>query len=217
MSQTWTDDSYAAGHVGQTDLQNMENNFAAIKSMFSGASQPSNVVEGMHWFDTAKLVQKIYLDGEWRGLFHGDVSEKRIVYRSSEMDGYARDSGVTDKVISLKGGSVYTTGGSGQGSWTISGLAKDAHTHTIAHTHTLVQNTQISTAAVHSKNVANTAVGGIMSTYESTGGSTTINRVEATTNASSAANSGAQSAAGVTHTPAWRPLAAVCILVYLDL
>lgn len=52
MSQTFTDDCFASGHVAQTDMQNIENNFAAVKSNFSGPSAPANLVAGMPWFDT---------------------------------------------------------------------------------------------------------------------------------------------------------------------
>jgi len=57
MSQNWADNVYQSDHEGATDLQNMENNFACLKSMFSGASAPSNPVAGMPWFDTAQKVQ----------------------------------------------------------------------------------------------------------------------------------------------------------------
>jgi len=59
MSQDWTDDCFAAGHTGQTDLANMEKNFACLKSCFSGASAPSNPVAGMFWYDTANHILKL--------------------------------------------------------------------------------------------------------------------------------------------------------------
>jgi hypothetical protein len=65
MAQNWTDDCFAAGHVAQTDLQNMENNFACIKSGFSGASAPSNPVAGMPWHDTSNNLYKVYYSGSW--------------------------------------------------------------------------------------------------------------------------------------------------------
>jgi len=52
MSQGFTDDCFASGHVAQTDMQNIENNFAAVKSLFSGSAAPDNLVAGMPWFDT---------------------------------------------------------------------------------------------------------------------------------------------------------------------
>lgn len=59
MSQEFYDDVYASGHVGQTDLQNMEKNFAALKTCFSGTSQPGNLEPGMWWYDTSNHLLKI--------------------------------------------------------------------------------------------------------------------------------------------------------------
>ena len=59
MSQTYTDNCYQSDHVAVTDVANMENNFAALKSSFSGAASPSNTVAGMWWFDTTNNLLKI--------------------------------------------------------------------------------------------------------------------------------------------------------------
>ncbi len=59
MSQTYTDDCFAGGHVAQTDMTNIEANFAALKSAFSGTSTPSNTVAGMWWFDTTANILKL--------------------------------------------------------------------------------------------------------------------------------------------------------------
>jgi hypothetical protein len=146
MTQTYVDNCFQSGNVGQTDLQNIENNFAAVKSNFSGASTPSNVVAGMTWFDvdsgTANEgVLKLRDDGNasWFGLFHGDTTQKVLVYRNTALDGWAIDgtAGIQDTSIAIKGGATYTTAGAVAGSWTISGIwsANDTstnHTHTIS-------------------------------------------------------------------------------------
>ena len=136
MAQTWTDDVFAAGHVAQTDLQNMENNYAALKSAFSGDAAPAGAVAGQIGFDTdsgalnkAVLKTRNEANNAWLGLFHGDVSEKRLVYRDAAMDGYARDAGVTDKVIALKGGATYLAGGATAGSFSILTANIEAHYH----------------------------------------------------------------------------------------
>jgi len=59
MAQNWTDDVFDPGHVGQTDLQNIENNFACLKSSFSGSSAPANPVPGMFWVDTTNHILKM--------------------------------------------------------------------------------------------------------------------------------------------------------------
>jgi len=51
MSQDYTDNCFQGDHIVETDMQNIENNFAALKSLFSGSSAPSNPVAGMPWFD----------------------------------------------------------------------------------------------------------------------------------------------------------------------
>jgi len=220
MAQNYTTDVFAAGHVAQTDLQNMENNFAVLKSCFSGAVAPADTVAGMLWFDTAQKVLKTRnnADDEWFGLMHGDVSEKRLVYRDAALEGYARDATVTDKVIALKGGAVYVAGAAAAGTWTISGLTKNAHTHSLgAHTHTLATPGGDITVADNGKFVGNESGQSALKSWDPTGGSTTVEKRNNITGAGSVDVSGAQSNSAVTHTPAWRPLAAVCIMVYLDL
>lgn len=131
MSQDFTDDSYAGTHIGQTDLQNMENNLLVLKSSFSGTSAPSNPVAGLGWFDTGKDVLKVRdaTNSSYYGLMHGDVNQKLWVYRNSAMSGWVVDSSVSDRVLAFKGGTTYTTGGAGAGSWTVSGLTVDNHNH----------------------------------------------------------------------------------------
>ena len=65
MSQDWTNDCFAAGHVAQTDLQNMENNFLALQSAFSGAVAPAGAVAGQLWHDTANNRLKCYYGAGW--------------------------------------------------------------------------------------------------------------------------------------------------------
>ena len=59
MSQTYTDNVFATDHAVQTDMQNIENNFAALKSAFSGATTPADTVAGMWWFDTTANILKL--------------------------------------------------------------------------------------------------------------------------------------------------------------
>ena len=229
MAQNWTDDVYASSHVGATDLQNIENNFAAIKSFFSGASAPSNAVAGMPWFDTAKKVSKQRNAGNsaWLGLMHGDVNEKRLAYRDAAMDGYARDSGVTDKVIALKGGSTYTSGGATSGSWTITGLSsgnESAHTHAgPSHNHKWYVTTgsanddQSYNSAGNAQDFASSTVTGIKMRVDTTsGGKITADQY---TNKTGTGNTGGGTSHShsVAHNGSSRIAAAVCILVYLDL
>ena len=105
MTQSWTDDVFAPGHTGQTDLQNMEDNFQTLKSLFSGDTAPANVVAGMPWFDTAKDLLRLRnaANGSWYGVMHADSAQQIWVYRNSAMSGWTINSSVGDKVLALKG------------------------------------------------------------------------------------------------------------------
>lgn len=58
-AQDFTDDCFGTTHVVQTDQENVEKNFACLKSAFSGAAAPSNLVAGMWWFDTTTNILKL--------------------------------------------------------------------------------------------------------------------------------------------------------------
>jgi hypothetical protein len=131
----WTDDVFDRAHAHNTDLDNIEANFALLKNLFMAGSAPASMAAGHPWIDSTKHVFKYRNDGDsaWVGVMHGDTSQKIWVYRNAAMDGWAVDSAVSDKVLALKGGATYTTGAATAGSWTISGMA---HTHTgPSHTH----------------------------------------------------------------------------------
>lgn len=126
MSQTWTDNCYQLSHEGPADLQNIENNFACLKSMFSGSSAPSvSIVAGQRWYDTVNKLQRFYDGTNWICLMPGDATQKVWSYCNSVVEGMVLVTGLTDRVIALKGGSgVYNVnGGNTAGDWNL------AHTH----------------------------------------------------------------------------------------
>jgi len=219
MSQSWTDDVYASGHVGDTDLGNMENNFAALKSLFSGAAQPASMAACHPWFDTTKHVLKVRNDGDsaWYGLMHGDTSQKVWVYRNSAMTGWAVDSGVTDKVLGLKGGSTYTTGAATAGTWT-----QPSHTLTVseipAHDHTgsTIGNESSHTHKINIYNSTETGSGSPMAMTGGTGaGEITSEGGSAHNHSVTVASQGGGGSHN--HGSTYRPAAAVGTLQYLDL
>lgn len=120
MSQTYIADIYAGTHTAGTDMQNIENNFAALKSSFSGTTSPANAVAGQWYLDTTNYSMKYRnsANNAWYGVMHGDADQKVWVYRDSAMSGWVVDSSVSDKVLALKGGTTYTAGGGVAGSWT---------------------------------------------------------------------------------------------------
>jgi hypothetical protein len=51
------------------------------------------------------------------------------LYNNTAPTNWTIVEGVGDSVLAAKGGSTYTTGGSKQGSWTITGISSDSHNH----------------------------------------------------------------------------------------
>lgn len=221
MGQTFTDDVFAGGHVASTDLQNIENNFATLKSMFSGTSQPSNAVAGMPWFDTTKKVmkQRNTANDGWLGLMHGDVNQKMWVYRNTAMDGWAVDSTPTDRVLAIKGGSTYTTGGAGAGTWTTAShshakgtLAAAAHNHQWYQDADGAQTWQSdgeTTTAGYVNHSQTWFVSALQGELTNTAGLALYTKNTTTTITGSTATDGG--------TSTWRPAASVGTLQYLDL
>ena len=59
MSQEFVDNVYDSTFEVQTTMANVEKNFAALKSSFSGADAPSDPIAGMWWFDTTANILKL--------------------------------------------------------------------------------------------------------------------------------------------------------------
>jgi hypothetical protein len=145
--QTWTTDCYDVSHTAATDLQAYEDNFASLKSLFSGASAPANTVAGMPWFYTTNKILEIRNNANdaWLGVLYGPATLKTWIYANTASDGWVIDATVTDRVLSLKGGAnaYNANGGTNAGTWTIAGFtvgnASADHTHSMgaAHTHGL--------------------------------------------------------------------------------
>jgi len=133
LSQNFTDDVYSSGHVAATDLQNIENNFAAIKSGFSGSASPSNPVAGMRWCDTTNLIPRLRdsSNAAWLAFLTGDASQKLWIYRNDSVEGWAVDATVTDVCLAVKGGSqaYNVNGGNLAGSWTQPNHGHTANSH----------------------------------------------------------------------------------------
>jgi len=139
MSQDYVDNVFVSTEQVQANMAQIEDNFAALKSMFSGASAPSDIVAGMCWFDTTVLkAPKIRnkASDAWLGIMQADASHKLWVYRNTAPDGWTVDATVTDAVCALKGGAgLYNAnGGTTAGSWTQPDCTLDA-TMIPAHTH----------------------------------------------------------------------------------
>jgi len=218
MSQDYVDNVFVATEQVQSNMGQIEDNFAALKSMFSGASAPSDLVAGMLWFHTTNKIPKLRNNANdaWLGVMQGDASHKIWVYRNTAPDGWVVDSGVTDTVLALKGGAqAYNeNGGTTAGTWTqpdgtLSTANLPAHDHG-AQTPliTVTDNLTVSSGA-GSDNVVATAGG------ETASQSSTLITVTATQAAHthSSVGSGTAHNHGTTH----RPAAAIGTLQYLNI
>ena len=150
MAQTYSINCFDGTDVWSIDLQAMEDNFEALRTHFSGVSQPANAIAGMTWYSTVKKVTKRRdsANNAWHGLMHGDVNTKIWMYKNTALEGWAIDAAVVDVVLALKGGSqaYNVNGGIQAGQW----ITSDAHTLTTAeipahdhgsagaHTHTIL-------------------------------------------------------------------------------
>jgi hypothetical protein len=133
MAQDWTIFIFDEDDEAIVDLQGFEDNFATLKGNFSGSSAPSSPspVPGQLWFDTTDKLLKVRnaADNGWQGIMYGSANRKIWVYLHSAPDGWTYDSGVTDTTVAVEGGSTYTTAGTEQGNWTMSGMGSNANTH----------------------------------------------------------------------------------------
>ena len=140
MSQDWVSNLYTTATVVDTTMSNVELMFATLKSSFAGSSTPSNAAAGQVWYDSNASYKCLQVrdsaNAAWRGVMVGSSSCKVWLYLNAVEEGWTIDSSVTDKVLSLKGGSTYVTGADdSQGTWTISGLTDSGHTHSHSHSH----------------------------------------------------------------------------------
>lgn len=87
MSQTYVDDCYGSAHTATTDLQAFEDNFAALKSDFSGATEPANTVAGMRWFDTTANILKLRNEANnaWQSVWDFANNKPVITNLSAEI------------------------------------------------------------------------------------------------------------------------------------
>jgi hypothetical protein len=223
MAQTYTEDCFAANHAGLTDLQNMEDNFHALKTMFSGSSAPANSTAGMPWFDTAKKILKIRnsTSGAWLGVHYSSTAVRYWAHTNAAEDGWVVDSSIIDRVVGIRGGTggYNVAGGSTAGSWTISGLSVSTiapHTHRwYAPSNSTAPDVVFGSSGewtyLPSTNNAKVAGFGFIPVLSS--GST----ADLAISANLYVESGGGSSQSISSDFSWRPAAAMGVLQYVDL
>ncbi len=125
-------------------------------------------------------------------LATGSSGDEVVVYQAAAPTGWTQDTAVNDRVLRIVSGTGAGTGGS----WTITGLTADAHTHTQQGTFGTGNNS-------NGGAVGNQGFAGQFATRPHTH-SVTIS-----------GQTGAASATGVTHTPSWRPSYVDVIACYM--
>lgn len=133
MAQDWKylPAAYDEDDAATCDLTAFMENFAVLQSHFSGTAAPSATYEGQLWFDTDDKIMKIYNGSTYKGLMYGSADAKIWAYLNSAPDGWVYDSSITDRLMAVEGGTVYTSAASGQGTWEMTGLTSstDSHNH----------------------------------------------------------------------------------------
>lgn len=217
MSQDWVADLYTTGTVGDTTLSNMELMFATLRSSFSGGAAPSGPVDGNLYYDTGSDLLKLYRNGSWAGVLIGSASFKIWVYQNAAEDGWTVDTGITDRVLAVKGGSqAYNrTGGGVAGTWT-------QPSHTLSAAEIPQHRHSISGDGGHGHNVYRYTSGADASGYVGTGGGSNLQQqsgwVVAVGNHSHTAWTGyIGSTTGHNHGSVYRPSAAVGTIQYPDM
>jgi hypothetical protein len=138
MSQIYTINCFDANNAVQSDMQAIENNFETLRTLFSGTGSPANPIAGMPWAHPGGvngLRMRDVANAAWLAVLVGDADYKVWLYRNDAAPGMQIDTTVSDRVLAIKGGTqaYNVSGGTGAGSWTITGLSNDtqgAHQHT---------------------------------------------------------------------------------------
>lgn len=114
MSQSYSSNCFSTANVIETDMQNVENNFDALRSLFSGSSAPTSPDAGQWWYDTGSSSLKIRYNSSW--------------VETWDMDGQCVAAGQV-KTASLAAG-VLSTDAAGRGKMA-SGYITNAHVNDV--------------------------------------------------------------------------------------
>ena len=98
MSQTYNDAVPASTRNALNDLNAIRNNFAALKSAFSGTSAPSDAVAGMWWLDTTNhlLKHRNEANDAWLSIWDMANNKPVIANLSGEITGAMIAAAVKD-------------------------------------------------------------------------------------------------------------------------
>lgn len=114
MSQDYSDDVFGTTQQVQANMQQIEDNFAALKSAFSGAAAPSDPVEGMWWLDTTTHLLKMRNEANSAWLSVWDMANNKPVVAnlSNEITGAMIAASAKDPAAGTAGLRTLGTGAS---------------------------------------------------------------------------------------------------------
>lgn len=214
MAQNFRDNCFVYGHTPYTDMTVIEDNFACLKSMFSGPTAPANPISGYPWFctSTRNLRMRNASNSAWVGILVGEATTAILVYRDDTDDGWIISNTSGDRVACIKSGTgTYATGGTIAGSWNIA-VNVVSHTHDILdHTHTTSDGAHTHALKYSSPHIVGYSTVEYNNRDNKSNSDGTHNHT-ITINSSWFSNE-SPSASGNT----WRPAAIVCTRQYLDL
>lgn len=112
MSQNYTDNCYESTHSAQTNLQQMKDNFAALKSAFSDANSPANPIGGMWWLDTTTNILKLrnVVNTAWLNIWDMVNNKPIIANLSNEITGAMIVAAIKDPAAGAPGLRTLGTG-----------------------------------------------------------------------------------------------------------
>ena len=105
MSQDYVDNVYDSTFEVQTTMANLEKNFAALKSSFSGADAPSDPIAGIWWFDTTANILKLRNEANnaWQSVWDFANNKPVIANLSNEITNAMCAAALKDPVAATAG------------------------------------------------------------------------------------------------------------------
>ena len=107
MSQSYSSNCFSTANVIETDMQNIENNFDALRSCFSGSTAPTSPDAGQWWYDTTAYIMKVRYNSSWVNVW--DMANQRIASGQVKTDSLAASILSTDSTGRAKMAPGYIT------------------------------------------------------------------------------------------------------------
>lgn len=108
MSQSYSSNCFSTAAIIQTDMQNIENNFDALRSLFSGSSAPASPDDGQWWYDNSTVsMLKIRYNSSWVNVW--DMANQRVAAGQVKTDSLAAGIFSTDSTGRAKMANGYIT------------------------------------------------------------------------------------------------------------